>query len=106
MANPQRGRGGFANGRGTPLPRRDAEPSSNRATGTEEPRIVPGDNVQNYRGRGGTRGLGPRGGAGRGGSIDALGGSGRFGGNETVLQPRGGGSRGRGRGRGAQRTAS
>jgi len=103
MANPHRGRGGSANGRGsgTPLPRRDTGPSFNhQANDTEEPQ-TPGDNAPNHRARGGSRGLSPRGGVGRGGSSNALGGRGGFtGGRGIIPPPRGGGSRGRGRGQG------
>jgi len=110
MANPRRGRGGSVNGRGsgTPAPRQDTESSSNhRANSTQESQI-PGEDVPNYRGRGGPRGLGPRGGAGRSVSLNALGGRGGFTGGRGIIPPprNGGGSRGRGRGQGALWTAS
>jgi len=106
MANPRRGRGGSMNGRGsgTPVPRQDAESSSDhRANRTQESR-TPGDDVPNYRGSGGSRGSGTRGGVVRG----VLGGRGGFTGGRGVNLPSrgGGGSRGRGRGQGALWNAS
>lgn len=92
MANPHRGRGGFTS-------RRDTESFSNhRANGAQEFQ-TPSDDVPNYRGRGGSRGPSLRG-AGRGSSLNALGGRGGLtGGRGIVPPPRGGGgSRGRGRG--------
>lgn len=109
MANPHRGRGGFANGRGsgTPPQRRDTDLSSDHWENGTDDFQTPGDNISNYRGRGGIRGSGTRGGAVRGGNFNMLGGRGGFtGGRGVVPPPRGGGgSRGRGRG-GALWTAS
>jgi len=106
MANPHRGRGGFANvrGSGTPSPRRDTD--NHRENGDEDPQTH-SDNTPNYRGRGGLRGPSQRGGAGRGGNPNTLGGRGGFTGGRGVIPPPrgGGGSRGRGRGQGALWTA-
>ena len=96
-ANPRRGRGDLVNGRGsgTPFPRWGTEYSSNHRANRPEESQTLSDNIPNYRGRGGLRGLGSRGGAGRGGNPNALGGQREFTGG------RGGGFRGRGRGQGA-----
>jgi len=107
MANPHRGRGGSVNGRGggTLAPKRDSEPPSNyRASGIQESN----EDALNYRGRGTSHGLSPRGSDGRGGNLHVLGGRGGFtGGRGINLPPRGGGGfRSRGRGQGALWSAS
>jgi len=81
-----------------PPPRRDTDPSSDHwENGTDDPQ-TPGDNIPNYRGRGGR--------AGRGSHPNTLGGRGGFTGGRGVIPPPRGGGGFRGRGRGALWTAS